>query len=141
MIRGKDILKLIPQRKPFVMIDSLGVLSQTSAASTLSVRRSNYFLLPDATLAETALVEHVAQTCSALMGYKLGALDLTGKPPVGLIGEVKHFESHRRVRLGERVRTQVTFGFSFGNVTIADGICRVGDEVVAQGQLKIFMQI
>ena len=69
MIRGKELLRLIPQRKPFVMIDSLGVLSPTSATSTLLVRPSNYFLLPDSTLSETALVEHVAQTCSALMGY------------------------------------------------------------------------
>ncbi|MBR4534685.1 MAG: beta-hydroxyacyl-ACP dehydratase [Bacteroidaceae bacterium] len=140
MIRGKELLRLIPQRKPFVMIDALGVLSPTSATSTLLVRPSNYFLLPDSTLSETALVEHVAQTCSALMGYKQGALDREGEPPVGLIGEVKHFESLRRVRLGERVRTQVSFGFTFGNVTIANGECRVDNEVVARVQLKIFMQ-
>jgi predicted hotdog family 3-hydroxylacyl-ACP dehydratase len=141
MIRSKDILRLIPQRKPFVMIDTLRVLSDTSAESTLLVRPSNYFLLPDDTLSETALVEHVAQTCSALMGYRQGALlSEDAEAPVGLIGEVKHFESHRRVRRGEKVRTQVAFGFSFGNVTVATGECRVGDELVASGQLKIFMQ-
>jgi hypothetical protein len=57
-----------------------------------------------------------------------------------LLGEVKHFESQRRVRAGQQVRTTIHFDLIFGSVTIARAESTVDGDVVATGQLKIFMQ-
>ena len=142
---GNDINRLIPQRQPFVMVDTLELSDADSAATTLVVRNDNYFLLPDGTMAETGLIEHIAQSCSALAGAR--QLSDTGQqaagngaPPVGLIGEVKHFECRRRPQKGEVVHTVVSFGLSFGNVTVATGKCCVGSDTIAEAKLKIFMQ-
>ncbi len=132
---GEDILRFIPQRFPFVMVDEFEDYDATSAASALTVTADNYFLLPDNTMAETGLIEHVAQSCSALVGVAA-----TMASPIGLIGEVKHFHCNRRPRCGETIRTNVTFGFSFGNVTLADGQCFIGEEQIADISLKIFVQ-
>jgi hypothetical protein len=42
--------------------------------------------------------------------------------------------------LGERLQTEVTFGFSFGNMTLAHGVTQIAGETVAEVDLKIFMQ-
>ena len=92
-------------------------------------------------MAETGLIEHIAQSCSALMGCQALEQENTGEnPPVGLIGEVKRFECQRRPKVGEKVCTSIEFGFTFGNVTMATGESRVDDELIAKAQLKIFMQ-
>lgn len=148
MMKGEDIKLLIPQREPFIMVDEFEECDDNSAGTALSVCPDNYFILPDGTMAETGLIEHLAQSCSALSGYKaLMQASPSGEdlkkappPPVGLIGEVKQFECHRRPRLGEKLKSTVTFGFSFGNVTLATGQTFVNDELIADIQLKIFMQ-
>lgn len=136
---GDDIKRLIPQRYPFMMVDTLEERDGKSAAATLEVRQDNYFMLPDHTMAETGLIEHIAQSCSALAGC-LALSPESSAPPVGIIGEVKHFACHRRPRLGERLETTVTFDMTFGNVTLATGQTSVGDDPIAEVKLKIFMQ-
>ena len=90
-------------------------------------------------MAETGLIEHLAQSCSALSGYQALSQNLAN-PRVGLIGEVKHFECHRRPCVGEQLKSVVTFSLTFGNVTLATGQAYVNEELIANIQMKIFMQ-
>ena len=121
------------------MVDGFEERDNNSAVTKLSVCPNNYFILPDDTMAETGLIEHLAQSCSALAGWQAMSQPLE-HPPVGLIGEVKHFECHRRPKTGERIKSIVTFGFTFGNTTLATGQAFVDEELIADIQLKIFMQ-
>lgn len=140
-IKGEGIKRLIPQREPFMMIDEIEASDGEHAVTALTVLKENYFILYDGTMAETGLIEHIAQSCSALMGLLVLEQENTSdNPPVGLIGEVKRFECMRRPNIGEKVCTSIEFGFTFGNVTMATGESRVGDETIAKAQLKIFMQ-
>ena len=140
-IKGEGIKRLIPQREPFMMIDEIEASDGEHAVTALTVLKENYFILYDGTMAETGLIEHIAQSCSALMGLLVLEQENTSdNPPVGLIGEVKRFECMRRPNIGEKVCTNIEFGFTFGNVTMATGESRVGDETIAKAQLKIFMQ-
>ena len=134
-----DIKKLIPQREPFIMVDEFEERDDNSAVTALSVRPDNYFILPDGTMAETGLIEHLAQSCSALTGAQ-ALSQSSGAPPVGLIGEVKHFECRRRPRIGERLKSTITFGFTFANVRLATGQTFVDGELIADIRLKLFMQ-
>ena len=102
MIKGEDIKRLIPQREPFIMVDEFEEYDDNSAGTVLNVCPDNYFILPDGTMAETGLIEHLAQSCSALSGYKaLMEASSSGEhqeevppPPVGLIGEVKQAQTN-----------------------------------------------
>jgi len=121
------------------MVDGFEEGDDNRAVTTLSVCPNNYFILTDGTMSETGLIEHLAQSCSALAGYQ--ALSKAAeRPPVGLIGEVKRFQCLRRPQIGERVRSTITFGMTFGNVTLATGQAFVEEELIADIQLKIFMQ-
>lgn len=137
--QDEDIKRLIPQREPFIMVDEIEVSDDTHAVTNLTVRTDNYFMLPDGTMSETGLIEHIAQSCSALMG-SMALEQQMNNPPVGLIGEVKRFECHRRPKVDETIETSIEFGFVFGNVTIATGESRISGELIAKAQLKIFMQ-
>ena len=137
LYKGEDILRLIPQRNPFVMVDEFEAAGENVAHTALYVRSDNYFILPDGTLAETGLIEHIAQSAAALAGYQQKDL---AHPRIGLIGEVKHFECLRRPKVGHLIRTTITFIFSMGNVTLVEGHCCIGNEEIANAKLKIFMQ-
>ncbi len=136
IIKGDDIHRLIPQRPPFMMVDEFEQQSDTAASTALTVGRGNYFLLPDGMMSPTGLIEHIAQSCSALAASKVEG----DTAPIGMIVEVKNFCCQRRPEVGERLQTTVTFGFSFGQMTLAHGVTVVGEETVAEVDLKIYMQ-
>ena len=136
-IIGNDIFRLIPQRNPFVMVDEFEATGNNTAQTALYVRIDNFFALPDGTMAETGLIEHIAQSAAALVGYQQEDLK---EPRIGLIGEVKRFNCLRRPKSGQLIRTDIKFGFSFENVTLVEGHCCIGDEEIANAKLKLFMQ-
>ena len=142
MIHGEDIKQLIPQRFPLMMVDEFESCDANAASTSLTIRKDNYFLLPDGTMSPTGVIEHMAQSCSALAGYnaRFRRSEGSDSAPIGLLGEVKCFENQRLVRLGEQVRTDIHFDLTFGSVTIARAESTVDGEVVATSQLKIFMQ-
>lgn len=135
-LRGDDIKRLIPQRRPFMMVDEFEQCNDRQAVTALTVSHNNYFIICDGSMAETGLIEHIAQSCSALAGAKAKG----DNPPVGMIVEVKNFCCQRRPAVGERLETTVTFGVSFGNMTLAHGTTTVGGQQIAEVDLKIFVQ-
>lgn len=136
MERVDDIKQLIPQREPFLMVHACEAADEHTAYTTLTIEADNYFILPDGTMSETGVMEHIAQSAAALIGCQ----SLGGEPRIGLIGEVKHFECRRRPLVGEQLSTTITITFSMGSVSLAQGECRVGGETLATAQLKIFIQ-
>ena len=135
--KGEDIKQLIPQRFPFMMVEEFEngkhhdkghEEDENSATTRLTVGTANYFLLPNGEMAETGIIEHLAQSCSALAGYKACQSGAT-TPPVGMIAEVKHFTCHRRPKVEELIESSVSFGFSFGSMTLAQGVSYIDDEL------------
>lgn len=134
----RDIRELIPQRPPILLVDGLESVEGDTAVSTLTVRADNCFTDEDGLLAEAGVVEHIAQSASALAGYKAVQAGATA-PPVGYIGEVKKFRLHRLPRMGEVLRTTVSFGTEVEGVTLLSAETRAGEELIASTQMKISM--
>jgi len=148
---GEDIERLIPQRYPFMMVDGFEPLTDTCATTTLAVSRNNYFIVSGGELSESGIIEHQAQSVSALAGYNglseendrqspEKGMGETKSPPIGIIGEVKHFECLRRPKISERMVTTVETGMTFGNVTMAKCETKIDGETIARINLKVFMQ-
>jgi len=128
-IQGEDIKRLIPQRAPFMMVDEFESGDDSHAVTRLTIAKDNYFMLTDGTMATTGLIEHMAQSCSALAGSRSDG----GAAPVGMIAEVKHFLCSRRPEAEETLQT-------FGQMTLAHCTCTSKGETIAEVDLKIFMQ-
>lgn len=134
----EDLYKLIPQRDPIVMIDKMLDAAGDVARTGLTVRADCIFVDADESLTEPGLIEHIAQSASALLGHK--AL-LAGQPlPVGYIGEVKKFHCYRCPVVGDELTTTITLGPEVGGITIITGETRCGDALLADTQMKLYTE-
>ena len=88
-IEDITLRELIPQRPPFVMIDRLLSCDQVVTVTELEVRDDNVFVL-DGHFSTEGLMENIAQTCAARMGYinlshgkkvKIGVIGASGPSP------------------------------------------------------------
>ncbi len=132
----RDIEQLIPQRAPIRMVDKVESVEGDTIVTCLTIRPDLCFVDEDGVLAEAGLIEHIAQSASALAGHK-AAENGAEQPPIGYLGEVKKFRCYRLPRVEEELRTCVTQEAETENVTMLSGETRVGGEPVASMQMKI----
>ncbi len=136
MIPETNILPFIPQRAPFVMINELTACDEQSAKSAFHVNEDNLFVRKGF-LTEPALVENIAQTAAARIGY---ICSQENKPvPIGYIAAVQNLKIERLPVTGETLETEITIKNHVLNVTIISGHSKVGDKLVARCEMKIFI--
>lgn len=137
-MNSPEVERLIPQRAPIRMVDRLLETNGSRAVTSFAVRADNYFATPEGTMAEPGLIEHIAQSASALAGYL--ALKEGGKEaPVGYIGEIKNFHCYRCPHIGEELRTTVTLDGEIEGITLVTGEVRSQGELLALTRMKIFI--
>jgi hypothetical protein len=59
-------------------------------------------------------------------------------PPMGVIGSVKNFKLFRLPQVNTEINTEVVVQAEIFNATLISGKVMAGDEVLAEGELKIF---
>lgn len=139
LYEGEGIKLLIPQRDPIMMLDALVEVEGDTCHTQLTVRRNNFFVEEEEQLlSEPGLIEHIAQSASAMAGYR--CVIKGEKAPIGYIGEVKKFHCHRRPAVGELLETTITMGAEINGITLITGETKVNGEVVADTQMKIFIE-
>ncbi|MGI6222649.1 MAG: beta-hydroxyacyl-ACP dehydratase [Prevotella sp.] len=133
-----DIRKLILQREPMLMTDEYEPTDDNTALTTFEVKASNIFI-EDGVLCEAAVIEHQAQSASAMAGKR--ALDRgAASAPVGYIGEVRHFHCTERPRVGDILRTKVEWGTTVGPFAFVNATTTVDGRKIAEGQLKVYIK-
>ena len=135
IFREIPILELLPQRPPFVMVDHLTDYSETQSSCSLTIRPDNVFC-ENGEFASAGLIEHIAQTCAARLGYYNKYVLKTGVR-LGFIGEVKDLNIVRLPREGETIETTIVVVQEIFDVTLVNAEVRVGEEVIATTRLKI----
>ena len=130
-----NILELLPQRPPFVMVDHLTDYSETQSSCDLTIRKDNVFC-ENGEFAAAGLIEHIAQTCAARLGYYNKYILKTGVR-LGFIGEVKDLDIVRLPREGETLNTTIVVMQEIFDVTLVNAEVRVGTDVIATTRLKI----
>ncbi|RRD73745.1 pseudouridylate synthase [Tannerella forsythia] len=140
MIKDFDILELIPQRPPFVMVDKLTHDDETSTRSTFTVREGNLFCTDGGRMEEAGLIENMAQTCAARMGYRSRTEPQSdGTVRVGFIGAIRGITIVRAPLVGEVLTTTVEVMEEIFSTSLVETKVEVGDEVIASGSMKIFL--
>lgn len=136
MSLSADILQLIPQRPPFVMVETLETCDDTGATTTFTVKTDNIFI-ENNELTEPALVENIAQTCAARIGY---ICQQESKPvPVGFIGAVQQLRINSLPKLGDVLNTSITIKNQIFNATIVEGEIACNGESIAGCEMRIFI--
>lgn len=130
-----DVLTLLPQRPPFVMIDQLTHFDEVVTTTRFTVRGDNLFM-EEGVLNSCALVENIAQTCAARMGY-INSYICKENVKLGFIGAIKRLEILRPAREGEVLSTSIEVMQEVGAVTMVNATVKVGDETIVTAEMKI----
>ena len=124
---------LIPQKKPFVMIDTLISFSEKTIEAGLKVIENNIFF-NDGAFQEAGLIEHMAQTVALHTGYDFYLKNK--EAPVGYIGSINSIEIERLPTIEENLETTVEILQEFGSITLVQIEVKINGEKIASGQMK-----
>jgi 3-hydroxymyristoyl/3-hydroxydecanoyl-(acyl carrier protein) dehydratase len=132
---GQDVVKLIPQSFPFVMIDKL-------ISTDEEVTQSGFLILADNVLCSngyfsaSGLTENIAQTAAVRGGYlaKLNGTD----PNIGFIGAIKKLKIYQLPKVGDHLKTTITIKNRVLNFSLISGQVVCNDEVMAECEMRIF---
>lgn len=131
-----DILELIPQRAPIVMVDSFLGIEDGVSYTGFEVREDNLFI-EDGRMTECGLIEHIAQSAAARVGYLFRS---KGEDvPIGYIGSVNRFAVHSLPSVGDVLRTSVEVIQEVMGISLVEAHCKVGENEIAECRMKIFL--
>ena len=132
----KDIAlkELIPLRPPFVMIDRLVSSDAVYSVTELEVRPDNVFV-DNGRMTAAGMVENIAQTCAARIGY----ININSGQPVkiGVIGSISNLNFARTPKVGEHLVTTIQLLEEVFQVTLVEAVVKSGDEELARCNMKI----
>lgn len=132
-----DVLQLLPQQPPFVMIDTLLQADDTALRSSFTIP-AGHVLVEDGYFSEAGLVENMAQTAAAGTGQK--AQQEGREAPVGFIGALKNLVVSERPPVGTTIVTEIRVLHQVMQASIVQGTVWLDEKEIASCELKIFIQ-
>lgn len=132
-----NVLNYIPQRLPIVMIDTLQRVDGTVTETAFTVLQNTLFV-KDAVFQEPGLIENIAQTAAAGVGYTC-ALNNTAVP-VGFIGAIKNLTIEYLPKVGDTLVTRVEVLEEIFDMTLIKGESFVGSIRAASCEMKIVLK-
>jgi len=130
-----NILDIIPQKPPFVMVDRLLYCDPKMTKTTLTVREDNIFF-DNGVLAEAGLIENIAQTCATLVSDADNE-NGSNNVKIGFIGMVRNFEITRLPKIGETLVTQVNLIEIVFQMSLINATVSIEDEIITSCEMKI----
>jgi predicted hotdog family 3-hydroxylacyl-ACP dehydratase len=132
-----NVIELIPQRPPMVMIDQLFDAGEKSARGRLTIKESNLFS-HNGKLQEAGLIEFIAQTAAAYTGY----LSLSRNQLVrrGFIGSVKNLVIHSLPGINTEIQSEIIVDNELLGYTIITGRVFQNDKVLAECEMRILLE-
>jgi predicted hotdog family 3-hydroxylacyl-ACP dehydratase len=116
------------------MIDRLIYFDRIVTKTELLVRNDNLFF-EHQRLAASGLIENIAQTCAARMGYINRLSNESVK--LGFIGAIRNLTILRTPREGELLTTTIEVKEEVFQMTLVDAVVRSGEEVLVTAEMKI----
>ena len=136
MIEDNDIVDLIPQKPPFVMIDKLVSFTEAITSTSFIIKETNIFV-NQGVFTEPGLVENMAQTAAARAGY---ISKIENKPVlIGYIGSVSNLQIFCLPKTGDELITEISIENQIFAVTLITGKITCNDQLIAQCKMKIFI--
>lgn len=142
ILEGANISALIPQKSPIEMVDKLWFNDEHKTISGFSIKSTTIFC-KDGFFTEPGIIENIAQTAALRVGYMVSVMnnsEVKKEPPIGYIGAIKKLIIHQLPKIGSELRTEVTIQHIIFGVTMIAGKTMLGDEIIAECEMKIFLK-
>lgn len=136
LISDEQVLDLIPQKFPFVMVGRLLSYSNENIFTQFSISKENIFV-DNGIFKAPGMIENIAQTFALHNGYSYFIHN--EKAPVGYIGAIKNVKLYREPKVGASLLTHVKILQQFMTVTLIEGTIQLNDETLMTLQMKTFL--
>ena len=136
IIYGDKIIELIPQRNPFLFIDSFYGNVDNLFYSGFTPKEGECFV-DSGHLTEPGIIENMAQSAAAATGWSF--MERCEEIPLGYIGAVSDFELFKLPEIGVEILTEVMFCGEYGGISLVEAESKQKEQVLAKGKLKIFI--
>ena len=132
-----EIESFIPQRDPFIAIHEIHQVIDELAITQFIVLAESIFVI-DGVLGEPGLIENIAQTAAAQMGYvcKIKKMPV----PIGYIASIKNLKIVELPPIGSVLTTLIHVTNRVMNVILVDGRIKVGDDRICECEMRIFVE-
>lgn len=137
VLPDSDIVRYIPQRKPIVMVDTLVAVHEKVTETSFLVRAGALFV-EEGVLQEVGLIENIAQTAAAGVGYQCAVANEV--VPVGFIGAIKNLNIEYLPKVGDLLHTRVEVLEEIFDMSLIKGESFVSGKRVLVCEMKIVLK-
>lgn len=129
-----EMTDLLPQRPPFIMVDRLVRCDAVVTETEFQVRENNLFYR-EGVLQEAGIVENIAQTCAARIGYfnKINHAEVK----VGFIGALRNLVVRDLPGRDDILNTRIEVVNEVMALTLIQATVKCNGCIVATGEMKI----
>ena len=133
----EEILRYLPHRPPFVMIDEIALVDEQTVRSGFTILPDNV-LVEDGYFTEAGLIENLAQTAGAGTGFR--SYEEGKSPTLGYIGALKDLRIFALPQVGQTLETEIIFVHQVMQALIVKGSIQSEGKVLITCELKIFLK-
>jgi predicted hotdog family 3-hydroxylacyl-ACP dehydratase len=130
-----DVKTIIPQQTPFVMIDRLVHFDTVFTRTEFEIQPDNMFV-EEGKFLEAGLIENIAQTCAARLGY-INTVLLKDGVHLGFIGAMKSLIINKLPEVQSKLDTTIEVVNEVFNITLVHATIRCNGEVLVTCEMKI----
>lgn len=134
-LRTIDVHGLLPQQEPFVFISALTALGRSHVVTETAVG-SRCRLVSNGMMTTAGMIEMMAQTCAARVGYINKFILKRGVVP-GLLAAVRGMSVSGHPRIGQTAVTSVVIEASAFGMTSARAEISAGGETMAVAEIRL----
>ena len=137
-LRSIDVHELLPQQEPFVMISRLTQFDMLRTVTETTITENNIFV-DNGCFTASGLIENIAQTCAALIGY-VNKYILKKGIQIGFIGAIRNLQIHDLPKVNDTITTTVDVQEEIFGMTLANSTVQLGKNILLTGELKIALK-
>jgi predicted hotdog family 3-hydroxylacyl-ACP dehydratase len=130
-----DVKTIIPQQPPFVMIDRLVHFDNIYTKTEFLIKPDSLFV-EKGRLLEAGLIENIAQTCAARLGY-INTVILKDVVRLGFIGAMKSLSINSLPEVHTKLETTIEVVNEVFNITLVNATTLCEGEVLVTCEMKI----
>ena len=134
-LRQIDIHELLPQQEPFVMVGTLKCFDEVRTVTETTIAAENIFV-DDGHFSASGLIENVAQTCAARIGF-VNKYILGNGITIGVIGAVRKLVINSLPAVGQTITTTVEIVSEVFGMTLAKATVTCEGEELLSTEIKI----
>ena len=131
-----EIIDLIPQREPIVMVDKFVGITNGISETQLTIKNDNIFVENDC-FTEFGLIEHIAQSAAARVGYICRKENMPIS--IGYIGAISNMEIVFLPKINDMLETRIEILQEVFNITLIKAESFTDGRLAASCQMIIFL--